>query len=79
MNKHLPLIAVVMLSACAFGVASLARADDPVDLTGKKGIVDPADVKKNDPAPPKLVTHEPPPPPTPQPARRPSEVGAVRD
>jgi hypothetical protein len=43
---------------------SLAFAADPVDLSGKKGVVDPKDLKKYDPKPPKLTTNPPPPPKT---------------
>ncbi|MCZ7384050.1 MAG: hypothetical protein O8C63_04795 [Candidatus Methanoperedens sp.] len=34
---------------------------DPVDLSGKKGVVDPADLKKGDPKPPSLKIKKPPP------------------
>jgi len=32
----------------------------PVDLTGKKGVVDPKDLKAKDPVPPKLDGEKPP-------------------
>ena len=37
-------------------------AADPVDLSGKKGVVDPKDLKKDDPKPPKVERKAPPPP-----------------
>jgi len=38
----------------------------PVDLTGKKGVVDPKDLKVHDPVPPKLDGPKPPPLPDPE-------------
>lgn len=35
---------------------------DPIDLTGKQGVVDPNDLKKDDPKPPKVEGNAPPPP-----------------
>jgi len=35
---------------------------DPVDLTGKEGVVDPNDLKKDDPKPPKADGNPPPKP-----------------
>lgn len=37
-------------------------SDEPVDLRDKEGVVDPADLKKDDPKEPSLKTQEPPPP-----------------
>jgi hypothetical protein len=54
-------LAAALVAAPAF----LARASDElaqVDLRGKKGVVDPQDLKKHDPKPPPLRTKEPPPP-----------------
>jgi hypothetical protein len=79
MSKRLLLIVIALAWTGTLAVIPLSHAADPVDLSGKQGVVDPAELKKNDPPPPKVVTHEPPPPPLPEPARRPSDVGAVRD
>jgi hypothetical protein len=46
-----------ILSAPIFAVAA-----DPVDLRGKQGVVDPKDLKKYDPKPPKVEKQAPPPP-----------------
>ncbi len=46
-----------ILSAPIFAVAA-----DPVDLSGKQGVVDPKDLKKDDPKPPKVEKQAPPPP-----------------
>ena len=35
---------------------------DPVDLSGKEDVVDPKDLKKDDPKPPKVGGSAPPPP-----------------
>ncbi len=43
-------------------LSNLALAGDPVDLRGKKGVVDPKDLKKDDPKPPRVERQEPPPP-----------------
>lgn len=62
-------------------VDGVARAD-PVDLSDKKGVVDPADLKKSDPPPPKVQKTEPPPPrvqKTEPPPPSPTATGAVRD
>jgi hypothetical protein len=79
MSKRLLLVMIAL--AWSGTMAPLSHAADPVDLSGKQGVVDPAELKKNDPPPPKVVTHEPPPPPPPlpKPTPRPSDVGAVRD
>lgn len=50
------LLAVVCM--LSFSVSSFAA--DPVDLTGKKGVVDPKDLKKDDPKPPELQKTTPP-------------------
>lgn len=44
------------------GLSVVVNAADPVDLRGKKGIVDPKDLKKDDPKPPKVEKKAPPPP-----------------
>ena len=61
MKKCTLLLALV----CLFGFSVQSFAADPVDLTGKTGIVDPNDLKKDDPKPPKL---DKPVPPLPEPA-----------
>ena len=72
----------LVLLAVVAGILSTAvrptRAD--VDLSGKKGVVDPADLKKSDPPAPSLHIKEPPAPYTPPAPRQPSTaVAAVRD
>lgn len=52
-----------------------AFADDPVDLSGKQGIVDPSTLKASDPPPPSTSTPPPPPPQVPQ---NPQPVAGVR-
>jgi len=51
------ILALGILSAPIFAVAA-----DPVDLRGKQGVVDPKDLKKYDPKPPKVEKKAPPPP-----------------
>jgi hypothetical protein len=49
----------------ALGIVSVSVcmvAADPVDLRDKKGVVDPKDLKKDDPKPPKVEGKAPPPP-----------------
>ena len=49
----------------ALGIACVSTgtvAADPVDLSGKQGVVDPKDLKKDDPKPPKVEGKAPPPP-----------------
>lgn len=49
----------------ALGIACVSIgtvAADPVDLSGKQGVVDPKDLKKDDPKPPKVEGKAPPPP-----------------
>ena len=58
---------IVLSLILAMWIASLPTlsvAADPVDLRGKKGVVDPKDLKKYDPKPPKLEKEPPPPPET---------------
>ena len=45
-----------------FAFPLMGQSDDPVDLSDKEGIVDPADLKEDDPDPPS-PSPEPPPPP----------------
>lgn len=47
---------------CLFGFSVACFSADPVDLSGKTGVVDPKDLKKDDPKPPKLQRTVPPPP-----------------
>jgi hypothetical protein len=56
MKKCTLLLAVV----CLFGFSVHSFAADPVDLSGKTGVVDPKDLKKDDPKPPKLDKTVPP-------------------
>lgn len=58
MKVLLPIILAVSIG----GLATVVKAADPVDLRGKKGVVDPADLKKSDPKPPKVEKSAPPPP-----------------
>ena len=46
----------------------------PVDLTGKKGVVDPKDLKTKDPVPPKLDGPKPPLPKPEEPSQSPYDV-----
>ena len=46
------------------GITSSAYANDAVDLSDKKGVVDPKDLKKDDPKEKSIKTIEPPPPDT---------------
>ena len=61
------------------GAACASAQAPPVDLRGKSGTVDPRDLKKSDPTPPKITKTEPPPPPAPPPVRTPRSVSGVRD
>jgi hypothetical protein len=56
----------VLVAMCGLGITQhVAAADAPVvDLTGKTGVVDPKDLKKDDPKPPKVQGTPPPPPPS---------------
>lgn len=56
MKKFTLLLAMV----CLFGFTVYSFAADPVDLSGKTGVVDPKDLKKDDPKPPKLDKTVPP-------------------
>lgn len=51
------LLLLGMVSIPIFAVAA-----DPVDLSGKEGVVDPKDLKQHDPKPPKVEKKAPPPP-----------------
>lgn len=48
--------------ACLLSFSVVAFAADPVDLTGKKGVVDPKDLKKDNPKPTKQQKTIPPAP-----------------
>lgn len=55
----------IFLLLLALGIACVSIgtvAADPVDLSGKQGVVDPKDLKKDDPKPPKVEGKAPPPP-----------------
>jgi hypothetical protein len=55
----------LLLAFWIVGVSTYtAAADDPVDLRDKQGVVDPQDLKKDDPKPPKIEKESPPPPET---------------
>ncbi len=58
--KKLVMVVAFILGAICF--STFAFAADPVDLRDKKGVVDPKDLKKDDPKEPSLRTKEPPPP-----------------
>ncbi len=54
---------IVISLLLALGILSVsicAVAADPVDLSGKKGVVDPKDLKEHDPVPPKVGGKAPP-------------------
>ncbi len=55
--KTVFVIIVAVLVCFSFNCAFAA---DPVDLRGKKGVVDPKDLKKDDPKPPKIQKVVPP-------------------
>lgn len=56
------LFTVLLAVICLLSFSAAAFAADPVDLTGKKGVVDPKDLKKDDPKPKKLTNNPPPAP-----------------
>lgn len=57
------MLAVVSLSfLISLQPVVVMAGNDPVDLRGKKGVVDPQDLKKHDPKPPRVQKTEPPPP-----------------
>ena len=58
MKKVISLVLAMSLA----GIVTLAFATDPVDLSDKKGIIDPKDLKKYDPKPKKIEKKAPPPP-----------------
>lgn len=60
---------VLLVSLVFLSSAFLSTSSAQVDLRGKKGVVDPADLKKSDPKEPSLKIKEPPPP-KPQPAQQ---------
>jgi hypothetical protein len=53
---------LLLVVSCLLGFSAVCFAADPVDLSGKTGVVDPNDLKKDDPKPPKLQRIVPPPP-----------------
>jgi hypothetical protein len=53
-------MAVMTFASLLFG--AVASAADPVDLSDKQGVVDPKDLKKDDPTPNAVKPAEPPPP-----------------
>ncbi|MDD2319971.1 MAG: hypothetical protein PHO83_07975 [Geobacteraceae bacterium] len=55
--KKFPLLLALF---CLLGSSVYSFAADPVDLSGKTGVVDPNDLKKDDPKPPKLQKTIPP-------------------
>lgn len=57
-------ILATVLTLVMTSTFNLAFADDPVDLRDKEGVVDPKDLKKDDPQPPRVERTEPPPPET---------------
>jgi len=55
----------IVLLLLALGIVCVSTgtvAADPVDLRDKQGVVDPKDLKKDDPKPPKVEGKAPPPP-----------------
>ena len=72
------LFGVFVIAALFFGFTLVAYADDPVDLRGKQGIVDPATLKASDPKPPVVAAPPPPPPHVPAPPQPPTPVAGVR-
>ena len=58
------ILSALILALVIGNVSLIAFAADPVDLSDKKGVVDPKDLKKDDPKPPKVQQIEPPPPKT---------------
>lgn len=56
------ILSMLVVAVCLITFSSGAFAADPVDLRGKQGVVDPKDLKKDDPKPPKLQKSIPPPP-----------------
>lgn len=76
MRSSLGLIAAVLILTLG-DVA--AFADDPVDLSGKQGIVDPSTLKASDPPPPVIDTPPPPPPDVQQQPQPTNPVAGVRD
>lgn len=53
---------LLLVVFCLLGFSAACFAADSVDLSGKTGVVDPTDLKKDDPKPPKLQKTVPPPP-----------------
>jgi hypothetical protein len=56
------IITMLLTVVCMFCFSFNSFAADPVDLTGKKGIVDPKDLKKDNPKHEKLQKTTPPSP-----------------
>jgi|GEM_PF-2119436 len=54
----------LLLTMGILSIFNYAIAGDPVDLSGKQGIIDPQDLKSYDPKPPKVEGKAPPPPST---------------
>lgn len=52
----------LLLALGIIGASTYKVSADPVDLSDKQGIVDPNDLKKDDPKPPKVEVEAPPPP-----------------
>lgn len=52
---------MLLVVLCLFDFSAACFAADPVDLSGKTGVVDPNDLKKDDPKPPTLQKTVPPP------------------
>jgi hypothetical protein len=52
---------LLLVVFCLLGFSAVCFAADPVDLSGKTGVVDPNDLKKDDPKPPTLQKTVPPP------------------
>ena len=47
------ILSMLVVAVCLITFSSASFAADPVDLRGKQGVVDPRDLKKDDPKPPK--------------------------
>lgn len=56
------IVSVIILTLLVCFCVNLSFAAEPVDLRGKRGVVDPNDLKKYDPKPPKVQQVVPPPP-----------------
>jgi hypothetical protein len=69
---------VIIVAVLLTSAASAALADDPVDLRGKQGVVDPATLKASDPKPPVVSAPPPPPPQVPQQPQSTTPIAGVR-